>query len=35
LALMLDSIDLEDVLNRMDEDVVSEILAAFVTVLGY
>jgi hypothetical protein len=28
LALMLDSINLEDLLSRMDEDVASEILAA-------
>jgi hypothetical protein len=31
LALMLDSINLEDLLNRMDEDVASEILAAIAT----
>jgi hypothetical protein len=31
LALLLDSIDLEDVLNRMDEDLASEILAAIAT----
>jgi hypothetical protein len=30
LALMLDSIDLEDLLDRMDEDVASEILALMV-----
>ena len=28
LALILDSINLEDLLNRMDEDIASEILAA-------
>jgi hypothetical protein len=31
LALMLDSINLEDLLNRIDEDVASEILAAIAT----
>jgi len=31
LALMLDSINLENLLNRMDEDVASEILAAIAT----
>ncbi|MCJ7559394.1 hypothetical protein MUO79_02095 [Candidatus Bathyarchaeota archaeon] len=31
LALMLDSIRLEDLLNRMDEDVALEILAAMTT----
>ena len=31
LALMLDSINLEDLLNRMDQDVASEILAAIAT----
>ena len=31
LALMLDSINLEDLLNRMDEDVASEILALIAT----
>jgi hypothetical protein len=31
LALLLDSINLEDVLNRMDEDLASEILAAIAT----
>jgi len=31
LALMLDSTNLEDLLNRMDEDVASEILAAIAT----
>jgi hypothetical protein len=31
LALLLDSIQLEDVLNRMDEDLASEILAAIAT----
>jgi Trm5-related predicted tRNA methylase len=31
LAIMLDSINLEDLLNRMDEDVASEILAAIAT----
>jgi hypothetical protein len=31
LALMLDSIKLEDLLNRMDEDVALEVLAAMTT----
>jgi Trm5-related predicted tRNA methylase len=31
LALMLDSTNLEDLLNRMDEDVASEILATIAT----
>jgi len=31
LALMLDSINFEDILNRMDEDLASEILAAIAT----
>jgi len=31
LALMLDSINLEDLLNRMDEDIALEILAAMST----
>ena len=31
LALMLDSIDLEDLLKRMDEDIASEVLAAIAT----
>jgi uncharacterized protein YlbG (UPF0298 family) len=31
LVLLLDSINLEDVLNRMDEDLASEILAAIAT----
>ena len=31
LVLLLDSINLEDALNRMDEDVASEILAAIAT----
>jgi Trm5-related predicted tRNA methylase len=31
LALLLDSINLEDLLNRMDEDVALEILAAMTT----
>jgi len=31
LALLLDSINLEDVLNRMDEHIASEILAAIAT----
>jgi hypothetical protein len=31
LALMLDSINLEDLLNRIDEDVASETLAALAT----
>jgi hypothetical protein len=31
LALFLDSISIEDLLNRMDEDVTSEILAAIAT----
>jgi hypothetical protein len=31
LAIMLDSIDLEDILNRIDEDVASEILALMAT----
>jgi len=31
LAIMLDSIDLEDLLNRMEEDVASEILALIAT----
>jgi hypothetical protein len=33
LALLLDSINLEDVLNRMDEDLASEILAAIATLI--
>jgi len=31
LALMLDSINLNDILNRMDEDVAAELLAAIAT----
>jgi peptidoglycan hydrolase CwlO-like protein len=31
LALMLDSVNLEDLLSRMDDDVASEILAAVAT----
>jgi len=33
LALMLDSINLEDLLNRMDENIASEILAAIATLI--
>jgi len=31
LALLLDSVSVEDLLNRMDEDVASEVLAAIAT----
>jgi hypothetical protein len=31
LALLLDSVSIEDLLNRMDEDVASEILALMAT----
>lgn len=34
LALALDSVDVEDLLNRMDENVASEILAAIAGLIG-